>query len=356
MAKPRILISSTCADLYLLREQLRGLINDFGYEPVLSEDGDIYYSPDLHVHLACIREIRNCDLVVLLVGNRFGSSFVEAPAHSVTQAEHDAAYLSSLPIFAFVDEKVLHDHAIYRNVVDKHRENQAEQDRLLSSIPFASKTDLRVFRFIDDIARKVVNNAYFPFRNFQDIEIVLKKQWAGMLFDFLSERKQRNSNQNIISLLSQIEIANDKVERIVGLLASKTIPPADQENLKSIEFVANEKRLNLVLLQIWQSFDLNAEALENAKDLKKGDVALLRELLLDRENNDKLIITLTETLQKLCLAKPKSYYVHYLIDIRLNELREICKRYEITPEMAEHAIRETLLLLPAAPPKKKRKK
>jgi hypothetical protein len=346
MAKPRILVSSTCSDLYLIREQLRGLIDSFGYEPVLSEDGDIYYSPDLHVHLSCIREIRNCDLVILLVGNRFGTPFIEAPTRSITQAEHDAAFFASLPIFAFIDEKVLHDHIIYRNVIEKHRGDEKEQNRILSGIPFASQTDLRVFTFIDDISRKVVNNSYFPFKNFQDIESSLKKQWAGMLFDFLSERKQRKSNEKIINLLSHIEIANEKVEQIVALLAAKTMSQEDQKNILTIENTANEKRLTFIMLQVWQSFNLNADAANKAKEIHKDKIVIIRELLLDKEINSKTMIALTKLLQELGITRKDTFYVHYLVEVRINELRVICKKHSVSNHLIEQAIRDSLLQLP----------
>ena len=43
MAVPRVFISSTCYDLQEIRFQLRRFIQDIGYEPVMSEFGDIFY-------------------------------------------------------------------------------------------------------------------------------------------------------------------------------------------------------------------------------------------------------------------------------------------------------------------------
>ena len=143
MAKPRILVSSTCEDLYVIREQLRNLIEEMGYESVLSEEGDIYYSPDLHVHLSCIREVPNCDMVILIVGNKFGSEFVSSPDKSITQVEHDTAYLSTIPIFAFIEHRVLHDYSTYRRLMAQDKVEGNEPDILLSKIPFGSQADIK---------------------------------------------------------------------------------------------------------------------------------------------------------------------------------------------------------------------
>lgn len=155
MAKPRVLISSTCKDLYLIREQLRELIDDIGYDPILSEDGDIFYSPDLHTHLSCIREIKNCDMVVLIVGNKFGTEFITKNDKSVTQVEHETAHSEDLPIFAFIDEHVLHDYNIYLNVKRQNINKPQVIQEKISQIPFASNVDARVFKFIDSINEKI---------------------------------------------------------------------------------------------------------------------------------------------------------------------------------------------------------
>ena len=45
MAIPRVFISSTCYDLKYIRENLRFFIKTIGYDPILSEEGGIFYDP-----------------------------------------------------------------------------------------------------------------------------------------------------------------------------------------------------------------------------------------------------------------------------------------------------------------------
>ena len=42
MAVPKVFISSTCFDLSEIREQLSRFISNYGFEPVLSEHGDVF--------------------------------------------------------------------------------------------------------------------------------------------------------------------------------------------------------------------------------------------------------------------------------------------------------------------------
>ena len=73
MAKPRIFVSSTYYDLKHVRSSLELFIESLGYEPVLSEKGDIAYTPEQALDESCYREASSADIFVLIVGGRYGS-------------------------------------------------------------------------------------------------------------------------------------------------------------------------------------------------------------------------------------------------------------------------------------------
>lgn len=60
MPVPRVFISSTFYDLKYIRENLRYLVRNLGYEPILSEEGSVFYDPSLHVQEACLTEVPTC--------------------------------------------------------------------------------------------------------------------------------------------------------------------------------------------------------------------------------------------------------------------------------------------------------
>lgn len=73
MSKLKVFVSSTCYDLSSVRLGLKRFIEEeLGYEAVLSDQQDILYDPRIHTHTACIEEVKNSDLMILIIGSRFG--------------------------------------------------------------------------------------------------------------------------------------------------------------------------------------------------------------------------------------------------------------------------------------------
>lgn len=56
MARPRIFVSSTYYDLKHVRSSLDNFIEALGFDSVLSEKGDIAFSPDAPLDESCYRE------------------------------------------------------------------------------------------------------------------------------------------------------------------------------------------------------------------------------------------------------------------------------------------------------------
>lgn len=53
MAKPRVFVSSTYYDLKHIRTSMELFIRSLGYEPILSEKGDIAFTPDKPLDESC---------------------------------------------------------------------------------------------------------------------------------------------------------------------------------------------------------------------------------------------------------------------------------------------------------------
>jgi hypothetical protein len=203
MAKLRVFVSSTCYDLDILRSELRPFIIEMGYEPVMSEYADVLYDPRSHTHNSCLKEIPGCDMVVLIIGSRFGGraipnalasidfdviesqsskvSLLEMKENlSITQLEILKAVEQSIPVYAFVDEKVLHDHHVFERNKDKKE--------IIDQIEFPSiqkrDTARYIFEFINFLGHRVTNNSVTGFSRLEDIRVHLASQWS-LLFQRL---------------------------------------------------------------------------------------------------------------------------------------------------------------------------
>jgi hypothetical protein len=203
MATPRVFVSSTCYDLKYIRENIRYFIKTIGYEPILSEDGAVFYDPSQHTHDACLTEIPNTQLFVLIIGGRFGGRYHKSDA-SITNTEYREAIRLKIPVFAMVEHAVFGEHHVYTR-------NKLNDKVDLSKLMFPSVDSLKIFEFIDEVRSNIINNAIVPFRDFSDIESYLRQQWAGMMFDFLSSRSE---GRRVADTLATLEKMNSRIEMI----------------------------------------------------------------------------------------------------------------------------------------------
>lgn len=222
MPSPKVFVSSTCYDLAMAREQIRSFLVRLGYDPIMSEYSDVLFDPRTHTHTSCLQEVPNADMVVLLIGTRFGGKIIpEALSNvdldnllksslditvledmeklSVTQLETLKAINASIPVFAFVDEKVMHDHLVYQ----KNKE-------LIGQIKFPSiekpETAKYIFEFINFLQHRNTGNSVISFGKLEDIENHLRKQWASLFQRLLREQREKSyEERKMFTISEQIE-------------------------------------------------------------------------------------------------------------------------------------------------------
>jgi hypothetical protein len=199
MAVPRVFVSSTCYDLKYIRENLKYFINNLGYESILSEEGDVFYNPNQHTHNACISEIQTCQIFVLIIGGRYGGKYLQEEK-SITNKEYEEAVNQKIPVFTLIEKNVWNEHLVYQK-----NKNNANSDGII----YPSVDDIKIFSFIDEVRKNNINNAIYPFGDFHDIESYLKKQWAGMVYNFLANSIE---TKKVSELFEEIHNATEKIE------------------------------------------------------------------------------------------------------------------------------------------------
>lgn len=256
MANPRVFISSTCYDLSEVRDSLIDFVHSYGFDPVLSERGDVFYHPDAHTHESCIAEVSNCHLFILIIGGRFGGAYKADPQKSIVNAEYAAARQQKIPVFSFVKRSVYSDHFVFV----KNKGNDAVTKIIFPSIENNDHA-ARIFNFIDEVRLSPVNNGFFPFDFAREIVELLRKQWAGMFYDFLQRRATNDQIQAATSLLGNVSIASDKLEELVKRLyrhldaagADATIDDVEQRSVlkafldECIDVVDNESPIHFTV-------------------------------------------------------------------------------------------------------------
>ena len=178
MVAPKIFVSSTCYDLNIVRGQLRNFILSLGYDPIMSDHSDVLYDPRDHTHTSCLKEIPSCDLVIVIIGSRFGgkgvpeavnsislenirkqgfdvSKFPSKENFSITQAEVLKALEVEVPLFAFVDNAVYHDHNLY----EKNKGNEIIVGEMIQNLQLRVALLNQQLEILERIKQKKNENA-----------------------------------------------------------------------------------------------------------------------------------------------------------------------------------------------------
>lgn len=176
MPRPRVFISSTFYDLRQVREDLERFIRDIGYEPVRNETGSISYEKTEKLETAAYREVELCDIIVAIVGGRFGTASQDDPGYSISQAELRRALDRGIQVFIFIERNVLSEFSTYQ----VNKKNKRTKYRFVDNV--------KVYEFIEQIHKLPRNNPVAAFEISAEIIDYLRTQWAGLFQRFLQEQ------------------------------------------------------------------------------------------------------------------------------------------------------------------------
>lgn len=225
MAKPRIFISSTFFDLRQVRADLDRFVKDLGYDTVRNETGGIPYGRDQKLEEYCYKEISEIDILVGIVGGRFGSE-AERGNYSITQVEIKTAIEQNKQVYIFIEKNVLAEFQTY--LINK--ENETTKYRFVE--------DKKIYKFIEEIYALPKNNIVHPFETALDITFFLREQWAGLFRDLLHQQTKKVEYDNISQKVNELnEVSSTLQTYLENVLKSVTKEEKVTENL-----IIHEKR------------------------------------------------------------------------------------------------------------------
>lgn len=184
MAKPKIFVSSTYYDLRHIRSDIERFIKEQGYEPVLNEQGNIPYGKEDKLEDYCYKEINNVDILVSIIGGRYGSES-KNENNSVSQMELKTAYELNKQVYIFIEKSVYNEYHFYLN----NKENETTK--------YTYADNVKIHQFIEFVESLPNNNTIHGFETSSDISSFLKEQWAGLFQRFLQDQT-RNKEINVI--------------------------------------------------------------------------------------------------------------------------------------------------------------
>ncbi|MFQ5799542.1 MAG: DUF4062 domain-containing protein [Bacteroidota bacterium] len=230
MPAPRVFVSSTCYHLKYIRENLKFFIRTIRYEPVLSEEGAVFYDPKLDVESACLTEVPSCQLFILIIGGRYGG-VRRGSSKSITNAEYSEAVKARIPIFPLVERAVYDEHRVYTS-----NRNNTLVDASKISYPAVDST--LIFDFIDEVRGQAVNNALFPFADFEDIQQYLKQHWSSMMYRFLSGD---NEAARVGDLFDALNSTTKRVEFLASQLVNAVAGPVTKLSVEFYDYMIDKQ-------------------------------------------------------------------------------------------------------------------
>ncbi len=213
MAKPRIFISSTFYDLRQVRSDLDIFIENLGYEPVRNEEGDIPYGKDDALEEYCYKEIKAVDILVSIIGGRFGSESKRSNS-SISQIELRTALKENKQVYIFIEKNVLSEYETY--LINKEN----------TSMKYRYVDDVRIYHFIEEVKNLNANNNIKGFETASDISRYLKEQFAGLFQRFLEEQTRIKE----VSLIRNLEKTAQTLNKLVNFLSDENKGQAEEIN------------------------------------------------------------------------------------------------------------------------------
>jgi len=153
---------------------VRDTVVELGYNPVMSEYGDIGYLPTATAEDSAYTALTDCQIAIMLIGKRYGS--VSSNNMSITQNESRVARSKSIPLITLVDQEVL----TYKRVYDANPSS--------SAVFPGMENHRKTFEFLQEIMDSPLNNGILAFANVTSARSHLKHQLAHLFGDLLRNR------------------------------------------------------------------------------------------------------------------------------------------------------------------------
>lgn len=250
MAKPRIFISSTFYDLRQVRSDLDQFIESLGYEPIRNEEGDIPYGKEEELEVYCYKEIKMCDILVCIIGNKYGSES-KSEHYSITQKELKTAIEEKKQVYIFIDKSVLLEYEIY--ILNKN----------VSGMSYKYVDNPKIYTFIEEIKKLRINNNIKSFETTQEITTYLREQLAGLFKRFLDDQNKVRE----INAINQLEKTSQTLNQLVALLAEKN--ESQSERLNEILMI-NNPLVSLIQEKLNIPYNFYIYGLKDLKGLLKA--------------------------------------------------------------------------------------
>lgn len=221
MAKPRVFISSTFYDLRQIRADIDQFLKGLGYDAIRNEEGSIPYGKEDRLEDYCIQEVRNSDIVISIIGGRFGSESRDEQtiekylqAGSISQRELRTALENQKQVYIFIDKSVSAEYQTY--LLNKDNSN----------VNYKFVDDQRIYSFIEEIKNLGINNNIKDFETSEDITNYLREQFAGLFQRYIDDQRRIKE----VNIIAELERTSKNLNQLVEFLSNQNKDQQEEIN------------------------------------------------------------------------------------------------------------------------------
>jgi len=130
----KVFVSSTVYDFENELHQIYALLDGYGYDVCMSNEGTIPVNSKLSNMVNCMDAVENCDVFVGIIRPLLGSGILEKDGKSITEQEFDKAFEKDMPYFVLADYRVEFAHKFLNlmkqdlNLIPLYKEKVSNKD------------------------------------------------------------------------------------------------------------------------------------------------------------------------------------------------------------------------------------
>lgn len=264
--KPRVFISSTYYDLKHVRERIERFFEKYAYDAVLFESNNVTFEHDKPLDISCYNEVKTCQIMVLIVGGRYGSivsgeNQVEKKNNydeyvSITRREFETAQKMRIPIFIFIDKNVYAEYQTFKTNLSLFDSSDLLKEK---KFKFAHVDDSNVFRFINNIRGQAIKT----FERVEDIEQYLNNQLAGFMYLYLQQLQENSKEEKVLDSVSELRSVTKQMNEMLGAMGRNLM---EEDKVKEVLFNQNKILIDFFINQIKDNISFQNEITDFSKE------------------------------------------------------------------------------------------
>ncbi|HAD97348.1 MAG TPA: hypothetical protein DCG19_08070 [Cryomorphaceae bacterium] len=237
MPFPRVFVSSTYVDLVDARDTVTNCLENLKAKPIVFERSGISYDHSKPMDLSCYESVKECDMVVLIIGGRYGSSSSNPNSstngltiNSITKTEYLEALAANIKVLTFIKESVLYEYSTFKN------QTKAQQKNFKPTYV----DNLAIFDLITEIHQLKKNNAIYRYHKASDIEDVIRKEFSLLAQQALKSSRNTQSEKKV--LINAYKMFYYRRQGQISLTKLSSITRLKRNFISSLEKVKNIKK------------------------------------------------------------------------------------------------------------------